>query len=60
MPDHKIRTIAGASFAGFYYICYQVCWEPCLPTAVINVTIRTATAIEVHRHHRWLLLPQSM
>ncbi|KNC87347.1 hypothetical protein SARC_00537 [Sphaeroforma arctica JP610] len=23
VPDHKVRSIAGASFAGFYYICYQ-------------------------------------
>ena len=23
VPDHRIRTIAGASFAGFYYICFQ-------------------------------------
>ncbi|KAI8906923.1 vacuolar import/degradation protein Vid24 [Gorgonomyces haynaldii] len=23
VPDHKIKTISGASFAGFYYICYQ-------------------------------------
>ena len=21
MPDHRIRSISGASFAGFYYIC---------------------------------------
>lgn len=24
VPDHKIRSIDGASFAGFYYVCYQV------------------------------------
>ena len=23
MPDHKIEHVNGASFAGFYYICYQ-------------------------------------
>lgn len=23
VPDHKIRDIHGASFAGFYYICFQ-------------------------------------
>ncbi|KAI9265598.1 vacuolar import and degradation protein-domain-containing protein [Sporodiniella umbellata] len=23
VPDHKVNTINGASFAGFYYICYQ-------------------------------------
>ncbi|XP_071948949.1 glucose-induced degradation protein 4 homolog [Antedon mediterranea] len=23
VPDHRIRDINGASFAGFYYICYQ-------------------------------------
>ncbi|KAJ3399303.1 hypothetical protein CcCBS67573_g03314 [Chytriomyces confervae] len=23
VPDHKIKTISGASFAGFYYIAYQ-------------------------------------
>lgn len=23
VPDHNIRSIAGASFAGFYYICYH-------------------------------------
>lgn len=23
VPDHRVRTIDGASFAGFYYICYQ-------------------------------------
>mmetsp|Transcript_36997 Transcript_36997/g.87064 ORF Transcript_36997/g.87064 Transcript_36997/m.87064 type:complete len:190 (+) Transcript_36997:195-764(+) len=23
VPDHKIVSIAGASFAGFYYICYK-------------------------------------
>jgi len=23
VPDHKIDNINGASFAGFYYICYQ-------------------------------------
>lgn len=23
VPDHKIKNINGASFAGFYYICFQ-------------------------------------
>ncbi|OAD66027.1 hypothetical protein PHYBLDRAFT_6932, partial [Phycomyces blakesleeanus NRRL 1555(-)] len=23
VPDHRVHTIDGASFAGFYYICYQ-------------------------------------
>lgn len=23
VPDHKVATIAGASFAGFYYICFS-------------------------------------
>ena len=23
MPDHTITDIPGASFAGFYYICFQ-------------------------------------
>ena len=23
MPDHRVRTLAGASFAGFYDICYS-------------------------------------
>ena len=23
VPDHKVRDINGASFAGFYYICFQ-------------------------------------
>ena len=23
VPDHTIRDIQGASFAGFYYICFQ-------------------------------------
>ncbi|XP_071814468.1 glucose-induced degradation protein 4 homolog [Apostichopus japonicus] len=23
VPDHRIKDITGASFAGFYYICYQ-------------------------------------
>ncbi len=23
VPDHRIKTITGASFAGFYYICFQ-------------------------------------
>jgi hypothetical protein len=23
VPDHHVDTIHGASFAGFYYICYQ-------------------------------------
>lgn len=23
MPDHTIKDITGASFAGFYYICFQ-------------------------------------
>lgn len=23
VPDHTIRDISGASFAGFYYICFQ-------------------------------------
>lgn len=23
VPDHKVVSIAGASFAGFYYICYE-------------------------------------
>jgi hypothetical protein len=23
VPDHKIRTISGASFEGFYYICFN-------------------------------------
>ncbi|CAG8447147.1 8334_t:CDS:2 [Acaulospora morrowiae] len=24
VPDHRVKTINGASFAGFYYICYQL------------------------------------
>jgi hypothetical protein len=23
VPDHKIKSISGASFAGFYYTCFQ-------------------------------------
>lgn len=23
VPDHTIKDISGASFAGFYYICFQ-------------------------------------
>ena len=23
VPDHRITDISGASFAGFYYICFQ-------------------------------------
>lgn len=23
VPDHRVRTIAGASFEGFYYICFN-------------------------------------
>jgi hypothetical protein len=23
VPDHRVDSISGASFAGFYYICYQ-------------------------------------
>jgi hypothetical protein len=23
VPDHRIETVAGASFAGFYYICFH-------------------------------------
>ena len=23
MPDHRVRTINGASFEGFYYICFN-------------------------------------
>jgi hypothetical protein len=23
VPDHRVSNIDGASFAGFYYICYQ-------------------------------------
>jgi len=23
VPDHSIKDITGASFAGFYYICFQ-------------------------------------
>ncbi|KAI9269228.1 vacuolar import/degradation protein Vid24 [Phascolomyces articulosus] len=23
VPDHRVNNIDGASFAGFYYICYQ-------------------------------------
>jgi hypothetical protein len=23
VPDHRITTISGASFAGFYYICFR-------------------------------------
>jgi len=23
VPDHRVKHIAGASFAGFYYICYS-------------------------------------
>ena len=23
VPDHKVRTISGASFEGFYYICFN-------------------------------------
>jgi len=24
VPDHKVKTVQGASFAGFYYICFNV------------------------------------
>ncbi|KAK9696410.1 GID complex subunit 4, VID24 [Basidiobolus ranarum] len=24
VPDHRVRSISGASFAGFYYICFQL------------------------------------
>jgi hypothetical protein len=23
VPDHRVNNVDGASFAGFYYICYQ-------------------------------------
>lgn len=23
VPDHRVRTISGASFEGFYYICFN-------------------------------------
>ena len=23
VPDHRVRTITGASFEGFYYICFN-------------------------------------
>jgi glucose-induced degradation protein 4 len=23
VPDHRVRTITGASFEGFYYICFS-------------------------------------
>jgi hypothetical protein len=25
LPDHRVRTISGASFEGFYYICFNQC-----------------------------------
>jgi len=25
VPDHKVKTITGASFEGFYYICFNQC-----------------------------------
>ncbi|KAF2152932.1 hypothetical protein K461DRAFT_225527 [Myriangium duriaei CBS 260.36] len=25
VPDHKVKTISGASFEGFYYICFNQC-----------------------------------
>jgi glucose-induced degradation protein 4 len=25
VPDHRVRTISGASFEGFYYICFNQC-----------------------------------
>ncbi|KAK3091250.1 hypothetical protein FSP39_018267 [Pinctada imbricata] len=36
VPDHTIRNINGASFAGFYYICFQ----------------KSTTTIEGYYYHR--------
>ena len=27
VPNHRIKNISGASFAGFYYICYDRCTD---------------------------------
>lgn len=36
VPDHTIRDLNGASFAGFYYICFQ----------------KSAATIEGYYYHR--------
>lgn len=36
VPDHTIKDISGASFAGFYYICFQ----------------KSAASIEGYYYHR--------
>ncbi|CAG8645213.1 7271_t:CDS:2 [Ambispora leptoticha] len=40
VPDHRVKTISGASFAGFYYICYQ------LSTGII-------TGFYFHKNSEW-------
>jgi glucose-induced degradation protein 4 len=40
VPDHKIKTIAGASFAGFYYIC-------------LNTVTGVANGFYYHENSEW-------
>ncbi|KAK5672564.1 hypothetical protein BDV3_002760 [Batrachochytrium dendrobatidis] len=40
VPDHRIKSISGASFAGFYYICFQK-------------STRTITGLYFHQHSEW-------
>jgi hypothetical protein len=40
VPDHRVQSIHGASFAGFYYICYN------LPKGMIN-------GYYYHRNSEW-------
>lgn len=40
VPDHRIKSISGASFAGFYYICFQKSTE-------------TITGLYFHQNSEW-------
>ncbi|RKP04861.1 vacuolar import and degradation protein-domain-containing protein [Thamnocephalis sphaerospora] len=40
VPDHRVQSIHGASFAGFYYICYQI-------------SSGTITGFYYHRNSEW-------
>jgi hypothetical protein len=40
VPDHKIRSLQGASFAGFYYICF-------------DATTQTIEGYYYHQNSEW-------
>lgn len=39
VPNHRVNSIHGASYAGFYYICYQC-------------STNTITGFYFYRHHK--------